>query len=185
MYLNVPAGIFFFNFILLFFFHKTHVNRSGFGQQRLKIRLCLIPLSALHPQPSTSPRWPAPPVTAQLLQLPCLFTVKVLTNRESCQYRGSLIRVWLAHEKPSYMCALGALLACATAGSSPTTPAPTPARDPARSGAGGGGPTAGQKTPGLTLGSSATPPLPFKQMWAPLWHRAAAAPIQTCESDTN
>lgn len=53
----------------------------------------------------TSPGWSDLSVTLQTSQLSCFFIVKVLTNHERCQYRGPLIRFWLAHEScHTYVC---------------------------------------------------------------------------------
>lgn len=85
------------------------------GQQKeenMAGRPCfLIPLSTLPPLTSAiSPHWPVLSITLQTPQLPCLLTVKVLTNHESCQYGGPLIRLWLAHES-CHTCVFGACLA--------------------------------------------------------------------------
>lgn len=58
--------------------------------------------------------------SADIPQLHRVFTVKVLTNHESCQYGGPLIRVWPAHES-CHICvsawsSSGAAAVCVMAG---------------------------------------------------------------------
>lgn len=68
---------------------RKYGSRTQFSNPR--VRPPSLNLSLLSTLVTTS-------VTPQTSQLSHFLTVKVLTNREGCQYGGPVIRVWLAHE---------------------------------------------------------------------------------------